>query len=246
MILLRYRIESRNAYDSVAPAANWRGSLGTIDGSLTSGILEATASTDGSVAEARASIEPYLRDWEQVAWLRDGFEAEFRYDRASRRAADSDEEWEASGAEPVLVPSSDLIVVRHRSAYPEPDPSFRGSELVTSLADGIARFEHGEARLEDVAGEILQTLRLQFGAGNARSWPADLAVRLNIEDAVVTTLDELAGRPDADQGSRGAPKYRGPEWQWMQEAIRRLALQAGRAHSGPTTARFTMNELSPL
>jgi hypothetical protein len=246
MILLRYRLESRNAYDTVAPAARWTGSLGAFDCSLADGTLEATASTSGSVAEARASIEPFLRDWEQVAWLRDGFEGEFRYDGASVREPDSDDGWDASGAEPALVPSPDLIVVCHRAAYPEPDPSFRRSELATSISDEIARFANGQARLEDAARESLQTLRSRFGPGDADGWQDDLAVRLNVEDAVLTVLDELAARPDVDQDSRGAPKYRGPEWQWMQEALRRLALQAGRTHSGPPTVRFAMNELSPL
>ncbi len=242
MIQLHYRLESRNAYDAVDPAARWEGSLAAFDCSLVANRLVTTTSSSWPIAETRARIEPSLRDWELVAWLRDSFEGEFRYDGAVIHASDAGDHEDATGAEAPLVPAADLIVVRRRAAYPEPDPSFRRSDLVTSVVGDIERFATGGARLEEATGGILETLRTHFAVANAGDWHADLAKHLNVEEAIVTTLHDLAARPDVPEGSRGAPKYRGPEWLWMQEAIRRLALQAGRVNGGPPPIRLAMDD----
>lgn len=243
MVELHYRLESRNAYDVVDPAARWDGALGAFDCSLVANRLVAADSTSPTVATARAGIEPHLRDWEAVAWLRDSFEADFRYDGAANHAPDAGVFEDRSGAETRLPADAGLIVVRHRSAYPAPDPSFRRTELVTSVIGEIQGFATGRAPLEEAVARILELLRSQFADAKPGDGHAELADRLNVDDGILTTLHDLAKRPDVTQASRGAPKYRGPEWLWMQEAIRGLALQAGRAGGGPPPVRLAIDDL---
>jgi hypothetical protein len=60
---------------------------------------------------------------------------------------------------------------------------------------------------------------------------------------VLDKVAELAarGHPAAATDDRPA-SYRGPEWQWLQEALARLTLQAGRAADGPPQTRLELDD----
>ena len=54
---------------------------------------------------------------------------------------------------------------------------------------------------------------------------------------------ELAAQDRAPAGpNTGPPSYRGPEWQWLQEALFRLTLQAGRAGDGPPESKLALGD----
>jgi hypothetical protein len=224
-ITLSYDFGSVNAHDTFDVAQPWRGRLGSWDGTLDNGRLSATtADSFESETEARASLEPILRAWEAAAYLVDQHEIWFR-------AAGSEPGGEASG-----FSNREHVFRRLNESYPGPDLSFTRTPLVERLLDLIRAYTAGSLELPIAAGELLSALD-----SAPREEGASIADAYNIDPAVIETLTEMAAR-HADSQATGQAAYRGPEWQWMQEALRLLTLQAGRRTSEPPAARLAMED----
>ena len=115
-----YRLVSANPYDTFDEAATLHGQLGNWRFVLDDGRLLATTDESfDSEADARATLEPLLRAWDAVAYLRDQYEVSFV----------------ADGVEPSPAPPGmrDRIYMRSNKAYPEPDPDF----ALTATADRL-------------------------------------------------------------------------------------------------------------
>lgn len=225
-ITLDYGFGSVNPHDIFDRARPWRGRLGAWDCVLENGRLSATAvESFESEPAATASLEPMLRAWEAAAFLRDQHEIFFRPDRP---AADS----EIAGKS-----NRDYVFRRVNETYPAPDPTFTRTPLVESLLEVIHSFMAGSIALPVAIGELdaaLESAARDAGAGS-------VADAYNIDREVAETLAELAQR-GAAAAAEGQAVYRGPEWQWMQEALRLIALQVGRRTMEPPTGRLQMED----
>jgi hypothetical protein len=244
---LQYRLESFSVHDTIDPAATWHGQLGAFDARLHRHRLQAVIDSPiHEAALARQRLEAILRDWETVALLTDGHELRFVYEGVA--VGEPNGQWadlDRTGAEPGVLPVVDAIVRRHRPDYPPPDPAFRISPMVLSMLREIEAFRADVPTLPLVAQRILGILADSFdGDGESLSHGDHLrgaAQRLSIDDEVVTQLAGLSARATEAATPPGQIRYRGAEWQWMQEALTRLTLQAGRAGQGAPGTRLSMD-----
>ncbi len=148
----------------------------------------------------------------------------------------------AAAHEPAGTDGEDRIYRRTNDAYPAPDPTFTRTELVDQLLDDISRFRRGEESLPAAAAAALRRLR---ALANGNDSVTSLAASLNVEPDVIAKAIELAAQDRAPAGaSGGPPSYRGPEWQWLQEALFRLTLQAGRAGDGPPQSKLAQGDFA--
>ena len=204
---LRYRLGTHDRYDTFdsAPALDadvdgWH--LALADGVLTATSVEAIDSEPA----ARTALEPILRAWEAVAYLRDQHDIYF--------VAEGDDAPTTGFA---ATPDEDRILVRENDAYPAPDPAFERTPEVDSLLAILRRFEGDAPSLPQAVRDVVGIV----GNGD-----------FGIDDDVMATLRDLA---ELDQS-----RFRGPEWQWMQEALRLVTLQVGRRGSG----RLSMSDFA--
>lgn len=231
---LEYHLASLNRYDTFDQAPPWRGLLGAWEFLLSDMHLQARSGERfANVAQARASLEPLLRAWEAKAFLDGGYELTFRFD------GDPNEPTPGAEAEEAFD-SGDRIYRRANGAYPAPDPTFQRTPLVEHLLEQINRFRRGEMSLPAVAANVVHELRTMAGGSTD---PGVVATALGTERRVLDKVAELAarGQPAAATDDRPA-SYRGPEWQWLQEALRRLTLQAGRAADGPPQTPLELDD----
>ena len=223
---LTYLFQSLNPYDTFDDATAWEGQLGAWRCILDKGRLQAIANSfNGEVPSD--TLEPMLRSWEAVAYLREQHEIAFiRSDPAPRGAvgagADSD--------------SLDRIYVRRNDSYPQPDDSFSLNPTVSRLLDVIGSYRRMRLDLVTALRELLATL----GQAAGRDLDA-IQAEYNIDDRVLSVIRELADRAGSPDGTT-PPRYRGPEWQWMQEALRLVTLQAGRRSAEPPATRLVLED----
>jgi hypothetical protein len=212
---LTYEFVSVNPYDTFGEATLWTGNMGSWRVVLNDGKLSATSAEQfASESAARGALEPLLRAWATVAYLRDQHEVTF----------------EPVGAQRSPTPPAvrDRIFRRANSEFPRPDPEFALTSTTERLVELIRGFTSGTAELPATLGELAETLER-----SAQQAGESMGTAYNIEDGVLETVKELVERDGI---------YRGPEWQWMQEALRVLTLQAGRRTSTPPSARLRMTD----
>ena len=212
---LTYRLVSDNPYDTFEEATPWSGQLEGWQLTLQDGILRATSeSEEGSESGGRAAIEPVLNAWAAAAYLRDLYELRFVPD----------------GSEPPPAPpyGRDRIFRRINKSYPTPEPSVRLTPTAERLVRLSQAFTSGLAELPATfveAAGVLATAAQEAGGSVADVY--------NVDKEVVDVIDDLKGR----DGS-----YRGPEWQWMQEALRLMTLQAGKRTDSAPGDRLHMDD----
>lgn len=221
-LTLIYEFGSLNPYDTFEAAARWSGHLGSWECVLDRGQLTATTGQSfESEAAGRASLEPMLRTWEAAAYLRDQYEIYFRPSRASAEIRDAADR--------------DRIFRRANEAYPAPDPSFTVTPAVEGLLGLIREFIGGAIALPAAVDELVAALK----SGAQEAGDGSVAETYNVDQGVVDAITELAGRGAKSLEERQS-SYRGPEWQWMQEALRLLTLQVGRRTDGPPQTSLAM------
>jgi hypothetical protein len=100
--------------------------------------------------------------------------------------------------------------------------------LASELLETVRAYRRGTVALQDAVKQVVAKLTAAAGDDGANG-------AFNIDPAVTSKAAELADRHDA--------VYRGPEWQWLQEALVRLALQAGRRTADVSpAARLTLED----
>ena len=234
---LTYSLRSRNPHDTFEEA-EWRGSLGRWAMQLSNGRLEAIASQPiPEGAKARNALEPLLRAWEAVAFLQGHYDIEFRHDESEGAQPPDRPSSDPVGSQS-LMPHEDHIFRRSNSTYPAPDASFTRTPLVEQLLLEIAAFRSRQKSLPDVVHAILAAM-----ASAAEGSVDDIASVYNVAPEVIETLSDVADRPQTVDGPASMlRRYRGVEWQWMQEAIKLLTLQAGRAAAGRPVNQLNMDD----
>ncbi len=125
--------------------------------------------------------------------------------------------------EPPAADNRERIVRSSNATYPPPDPDFRLTPPVERMLAIHGDFVSGATPLPQALAAVLELVD---------------ADALNVDRGVVDAARELAERSAGPAGE--PPRYRGPEWQWMQEALRLLTLQQGRAANAAPTRALTL------
>jgi hypothetical protein len=167
-----------------------------------------------SESDDTAAIEPLLSAWAAAAYLRDLYEIRFVA--------------EGSEIPPPPPYGRDRIFRRVNKAYPEPDQSFHLTSTAERLLSLSRAFTSSLATLPETFVEAATVL-----ASAAEDAGGSIADVYNVDQEVVDKISELKDR----DGS-----FRGPEWQWMQEALRLVTLQTGRRNDSPPRERLGMND----
>lgn len=239
VVKLSYRLRSGNPYDTFDDAPAWEGVVRGWSCRLDRDRLQAIPPQPVSdLTSARAALEPALRDWEASALLTGQYRIAFVFDGSVSTGSAGERFVPAIEEDNQFSVDEDLIYRRANEAYPRPDSSFSKDATVSGLIEEIEVFWQGETPLPVAVSSFMAALNR--GAGDRR--PAEA---WNIDPLVLDTLRELAERPGtANQVGSTLPAYRGPEWQWMQEALMRVAHHAGRAAHGLPADLLTMESFS--
>jgi hypothetical protein len=194
--------------------------------------LRAIADSSPEIAPADESFDDLLRAWECVAYLRHQIEIRFV-------PADSVTAPESQHEQHIFV---DRIFRRNYTRYPEPDPSFEITEGVEQLMGAIADFRGRKRTLPSSVNDMLKVLH---ASARPERPPKTPDVRYNISPEVWSALEELAGRGAQLAESWTVQRaYRGPEWQWMQEALRLVTLQVGRGRVGLPATQLSLADFT--
>ncbi len=200
----RWELRSANPYESWAGATPLRGQFDGWEVAVEAGIVSV------SPAPARAegpSADPetasFLRAWQLAAYLRSQHEIWFA-------------QIDGDAAVPELFPEREHVFRRVHEEFPAPDSEFRVSPEVERMLVALREQLYGSASPIAAGAAVLDAL------------DGDAA---NVDAAVVNMLRDLVARGEpADIDIYRT--YRGPEWQWLQEAVRLVMLQVGRARPG--------------
>lgn len=110
------------------------------------------------------------------------------------------------------------------------DEEVAATLLGAELLEMVRAYRRSDIALPQAAAHVVDVLHQASGEEAVA-----VAVAFNIAPAVLQKLADLTARDSASP-------YRGPEWQWLQEAVLRLALQAGRRSSDqPAADELTMD-----
>ncbi len=211
MTTLQYRFVSRDRFDTFDAAPPLQADVDGWHLVLADGVLTATSvEAIEPDAAAHAALEPILRAWETVAYLRDQHDISFVAEAA-----------ELPNDGFATTPDEDRILVRNNAAYPAPEATFERTALVDSLLAVQRRFEADVPALPQAVRDLVALTE---------------GLDIGIDKTVMSTLKELAER---DQS-----RYRGPEWQWLQEALRLVTLQAGRREATRRARPLTMADFA--
>jgi hypothetical protein len=249
---LHYLFRSDIDGDRFDRARSQVGTIGAFTYALDQGHLRAEPSREFlDTAEAKLAIEPFLRDWEQIAFLA---EPEHRI-RFECERAEVEEVNPAPGftfafaEEAVGVGSAHAVasITRNNGQYPTPDPQFVRTRVTDNLSERLRRARDRETELTSAAYYVLSTLEHEFGG------PSELrgvvVTTLAVDRAVLDTLGDLSSRADEDAGRKG--KGQGParapltssELAWIRAAMIRMIRRVGEHASGIPPAKITLADL---
>ncbi len=222
-----YTFRPLNDYETFENAEPWRGQLREWECTLAGGRLHATANSFSDTASAEGSLNTLLRAWECVAYLQDQCEVRFVRDSADREQVGLQD-----------ADNVDRIFRKSYDSYPEPDHSFELTPDVMRLMEAHSAFRRQEIRLPDA---LKETLAVMSPSGASDS--TDAAARYAIDRDVMSAIESLVLR-DTEVATKSTARqtYRGPEWQWMQEALRLVALQIGRGASQSPSNQLSMSD----
>lgn len=231
---LSYRVvpvdEDRDDLSDAAPATF---ELGEFDCWLDDGWLDARPRGHFDDQETgRAVFEPLLREWEAIAELECGVRLKCLY-QGSRVEDPRPEDGIWGRVETDLTLDWTRVEVRpavSHSTYPLPAATrFRESPPLASLRERIRDYREGRDRLLAVGYYALTLLTREYGG---RQGVADF---LEDEAEILDKLNELTSkRSDARherKAIRAQPLTR-EEHDWVEAAIRRLAVRAGQREAG--------------
>jgi hypothetical protein len=196
--------------------------------------------------EARATLEPRLRDWEAAARLSVP-PHRIRFDYLDAEIVDRSPTPGGTvvlpGAARAQVFTADASVAVDNARFPEPDPTFRTNSLVEPILDRLERSRQDQTRLAYDAYWVHVAVCRAFGG------EAEAAQALRVSTNVLEQLRRIANKHDPEISRKPA----GPvapispqERAWLLETMRVLADRAGRAHSPTLPSLLTLVDLPPL
>lgn len=249
---LYYRFKSEVEEDGFEKAEAQSGLLGSFTYTLADGALKAVPSEEfRSRDDAKEAIEPYLRDWEQIAYLGSPpHRIKFIYERSDV------EEINPVPGHVTVFPEGAVgfgsvlaaaVIARSNRAYPKPDPAFRRTPITDRLVERLRRVRGREAELPAAAYFVLTTLEREFGGPKGARGAA--ASTLAVDPKVLDHLGRLSSRADPDIGRKAKgdiTPLNGAEVAWIMAAMALLIRRAGEHGGGGPLAPITLADLPPL
>jgi len=196
--------------------------------------------------EARAALEPRLRDWEVAARLSVPTHA-IRFDYLDAEVVDRSPTPGGTVVRPAAarlwIATADASVAVDNARFPEPDPDFRTNSLVEPILDRLVRSRRDPTRLAYDAYWVHVAVCRAFGG------EAGAAKALGVSANVLKQLKQIANKhdPDISRKPAGPVAPISPEERaWVLEVMRVLADRAGRTHSPAPPPPLTLADLPPL
>lgn len=248
VLALHYRFQSEVEMDKFDSAAPLSGTLGSFNFSLTTGDLKAEPITEFLDREsAKDAFEPYLRDWEQLAYLGSpGHRIRFDYQRSDLEEINPQPGFKFAFAEEAIgVGSANAaaVITRSNPAYPAPDPDFRRTPLTDLLTERLRRARDRQTELTSAAYFVLSRLEGEFGGRES------LANALAVDRAVLKEFGKVSSRADPDLGRKGKgdqTPLTSAEISWIQATMIRLIRRVGEYAAGASIRRISLADLPPL
>lgn len=245
---LYYRFKSLNDLDTFENAVPLSGALGDFDFALDSAVLIVRPRSHfGDRESARDALEPYLRNWEQAAFLSAAnHRIQFEYDHSDVVDRNPDP------GNIVLYPDTirlrliafDATVKRDNGRYPEPDASFAATPLTERLAERLRRVRDREAEVPATANYVLTALEREYGSRR------DAAIALSVDYAILDTMGKLAASEDPNVGRKargGVPSVlTAADLSWLHQAMVLLIRRTGELGAGAAIRRLSMSDLPKL
>jgi len=250
-----YRFASETGRDDFGRAAPSAGTLGVFDCALSDGILKAVPTVEFRDREAaKQALEPYLRDWEQAAFLSPRAHR-LRFEYEGSDVEEIDPQPRILNVFPEAATGSGsafgaTVVTRVNREYPPFDAGFTRTPLTDLLAERLRRTRDGGELWPAFAYFVLTQLEAGFGGaekGDKRR--RKMARTLAVEWPVVARLGEITARPDPEIG-RKAAKDPAPitasERGWMEVVVVRFIRRVGEHAAGGPLTPITMADVPPL
>jgi hypothetical protein len=245
---LIYGFRTETEEDRFDEAVPLNGTLGPFSFVLADRTLTATPLIEyRSREDAKEAIEPYLRDWEQLAFLDEpGHKIRFDYQRSQVEEINPMAGYKFAFAEDAIGFGSALaaaVITRSNRAYPAPPGTFRRTALTELLVRRLRRVRVGEAELPATAYFVLTSVYEAFGQ---RSKAAKV---LAIDQEVLRVIGDLSSRPDPEVGrkAKGKPAtLTGQEKAWLLAALLMLIRRVGEHDGGGALTTITLADLPPL
>jgi hypothetical protein len=228
------------------------GSLGSFTFTLEHDELTAVPNVEFRDRQAaRDALEPFLRDWEQAAFLTpNAHRIRFDYVHSDVEEVDPRPGAVTVFPETIVVTadvSANATIVRKNPTYPAPAPDFVRSPVTDRLTERIRRLRDRAAELPAIAYVVLDTLEHEFGGTGSRRRNA--AQALAVDEAVLDRLGALSSRADPDIGRKGggdATPLSAQERRWIEEVIVRLIRRVGEHAAGLHLAQISLADFTAL
>lgn len=242
---LSYRFRVLDERHDYSAASAWHGQLDDFEAHLEGDTLVATPTPHfSSENEARAALEPLLRSWELRADLEDSIPIRFSFETAKavdRQPTSGQIVVQINAASEISI-ANDLAVRVGHASFPLPAHTLLAENgLVRDLLASVHDIRSREQRL--LVGAYLFLTRLEYEFGGSLAAAAKGAA---VSEPVLRKLSELSVVNDPSQRR----KVKGPERQlseaermWLDEALRRITIQAAQIAAGGAPPQLTMADL---
>jgi hypothetical protein len=247
---LHYRFVSDEDQDRFDQSAVQSGSLGPFTYRLEDLRLTAFPTQEFlDLGAAKATIEVFLRAWEQDAYLGTlGHRIRFEYERSHVEEVNPVPGFVFAFAEEAMGTGSAnaaAVVSRNNASYPSPDPRFIRTPITDRLTERLRRVRDRESELPAAAYFVLDTHEF----GGPKGMRANAAKALSVDRAVLDAVGRLSSRADPDLGRKGGgdkTPLTGRETTWLCAAMIRLIRRAGEyVGCGPLSV-ITLADLPPM
>lgn len=243
---LVYRFRSREPMDRFGAAEPLRLVLDRFSILLEGETLRAQPLDHYAAEEdARATLEPRLRDWEIAARLSSpAHSIQFEYLDAEviDRSPTPGGMAVRPGTARAAAVAADASIAVDNGHFPEPDSEFRTNSLVESILDRLERSRRDQTRLAYDAYWAYVAVCDAFGS------EAAAARTLGVSRHVLEELVRIANKRDPDISRKPAGRVDSitpEERTWLSEVMRVLARRAGWSYRGTPQPQVTLADLPP-
>jgi hypothetical protein len=246
---LIYRFASEIEEDRFSRAAPQTGTLGDFHYTLEDAVLRAEPQVEfRDRGVARDELDPYLRSWEQAAFLSPAaHRIRFEYERSE--VEDADPQPGVTNLFPDTIYARgvvmDATIVRDNGRYPGPASGFVATPVTARLIGRLRRLHKDGSDLLATAYVVLTTMEKEFGSGDRRT----AARMLNVDHQVLHRLGLLTSRADPVRGRKGkgdATPFTADEVTWMREVSVALVRRSGESAAGGPLRPISMGDFPNL
>ena len=204
--------------------------------------------------EARALVDPIVRDWEiEVELARSRGELRFVFEDAEIIDRTPSTSRDVKGHAMVALTGSYLATMGNltchitRRQYPDPPVGFRLTPDAESILLGFRGYQDGREPLLSMAYFCLTVVE---STATARDRRKNAAQMFSIEEGVLDKLGDLTAnrgdRSDARKARSSTQALTGTERAWIESTIKQLVLQLCDPAAGCERKPLTMTSLPPF